>query len=193
MHNRNSNLAESLNEIFSTKEIELFFNYELNNDDITFLKTCMKEVLTIIPPDAYNCANLSSLLGAVIVDHSKIPIAIMTDHLDYKGSRVFNCEKPISIKTTNTKETLWKGHCWIEFGQYILDISIFRTVYYSENFPPLIKRDIINKYGEGKGAIMIPKDAIEEYGFEYTPCFALNNEQINGLVQGTKEKYLNKN
>lgn len=193
MNNRKSALIKSLNKILSSEKIEHYLNYQLDNSHIDFLKINIREILSIIPPDAYNCANLSSLLGAVIMDNSNIPLVIMTGHLDYNGNRIFNCDKAIPTEKNNIKGEFWNGHCWIEFGQYILDISIFRTVYYAENFPEKIKRDIVSKYGEGKGALMIPIESIEEYGFEYTPCFALDDKQISGLVQGTNEKYLKKN
>jgi len=187
MTDRKLTLIKVLNEIFTLKEIEKFFKYELKINDIEFLKSTIKDVLSIVSYDAYNCANLSSLLGVSITDNSNIPIVIMTGHLDYNGNRLFNCDKPISVKANNSKVQDWNGHCWIECGKYILDVSIFRTVYFGENFPEKIKKHIVSRYGEGKGAIMIPKDSINEYGFEYTPRFALDDEQIiNGLVKGIK-------
>jgi hypothetical protein len=186
-------LIKSLSSIFTSQQIDVFLNYKLNDKDINFLKTNIKNTLSIIPPDSYNCANLSSLLGAVIMDNSEIPVTIMTGHLDYEGYRLFSCDKPIPTKQTKKNGEYWNGHCWIEFGEYILDLSIFRTVYYTEKFPETIKNNIINKYGKGKGSIMIPTDNFEEYGFTYTPRFALNNNQINGLVLGAEEKYLKNN
>jgi hypothetical protein len=190
MTDRKTLLIEVLKTRYNSKEISDFLNYRLNKHDLEFLKTVITETLRMIPPDAYNCGNLSALLGAIIIDNSEIKANIITGHLDYNGKRLFNCKNNIP---TNSTDEIWSGHCWIELAGYILDISIFRTVYYAENFPELIKNEIINKYGTGKGSLMIPVESCEDYGFTYTPCFILSEQQINGLVSGTKEKYLSKN
>jgi len=170
--------------IVDQDKIEAFKSYDLTPNDIEFIKEVCKEIHEAIPQKAFNCAQLSALLGATITDHSSIPAVVMSGHLDYNNSSIFKCNKPISCKPgLTTINEIWDGHCWVEIPHYIIDNSIFRTVYYG-NFPKKFKQQIIKQFGQGRGTLISPAEQMKTIGFEYIPCFEIENVIIDGLIKG---------
>ena len=183
---RDSLLIKVLLKSLSEEGVNAFLSYTISDEDIEFIKSCSSAVLTKISPKAFDCAILSALLGAIIQDNSNIPVVVIAGHFDYFDRRIFNCKGPIpyTVNKTLIKE-IWDGHCWIELGGIIIDISIFRTVYYGD-VPPLFRETIIKEYGENRGMICTSPLKFIEVGFNYTPCYCLTQDQINGLVKGVK-------
>ena len=169
--------------ILDKKEIEAFNSYILTTENIEFIRDVNEGVLRKIPQKAFNCAQLSALLGAVICDNSEIPVAVISGHLDYFEKRIFNCKSPIPYSTEKREiNEVWDGHCWVELPNMIIDNSFFRTIYYG-NVSSGLKDQIIKQFGSGKGTLIAPIEKMNTIGFNYTPCYELNQSQINGLIK----------
>ena len=179
-------LRKVLLDTLTEEEVNALMSYIILSEDIEFIKKSSNEVLKNIPLKAFNCATLSALLGAIIQDNSNIPVAVIAGHFDYYDRRIFNCKRPIpySINKKLINE-IWDGHCWVELSGLIIDISIFRTVYFGD-VPPLFREKIIKAYGENHGMILASPMKFIEAGFNYTPCYCLTQDQINGLIKGAK-------
>ena len=189
---RELKLRETLKAVLTEKEVQSFVSYQLTNDDLVFLKEAAIEVLKIVPANAFNCAMLSGLLGAIISDHSNIPVAVITGHLDYSSRRLFNCSRPFPYSTDKKEiNEVWDGHCWVELNNLIIDISIFRTIYYGQA-PVDLYNEIMTKFGEGRGALLCSANEMMNQGFNYIPCYSLTNDQISGLVPGAQTIIQNK-
>jgi hypothetical protein len=183
---RKLKLNDTLKAILTEKEVQSFSSYQLTNDDFAFLKEAINEVLKIVPANAFNCAMLSGLLGAIIDDHSNIPVAVIAGHLDYSSKRLFNCSKPFPYSTDKAEiNEEWDGHCWVELNNLIIDISIFRTIYYG-HVPEYLYNEIVTKFGKGRGALLFSADEMVNIGFNYIPCYCLTGDQISGLVLGAQ-------
>ncbi|WP_461640265.1 hypothetical protein [Labilibaculum euxinus] len=169
--------------ILKQSQIDTFNSYILTDDDMDFLREVNKEVLLKIPQKAFNCAQLSALLGAVIMDNSKIPVSVMSGHLDYSNQRLFNCKSPLPYSTDKKSiNEIWDGHCWVELPNLIIDNSFFRTIYYG-NIPNSIKDNVINKFGEGKGTLIVSPAQMSLIELNYTPCFEVHDDLITGLIK----------
>jgi prepilin-type processing-associated H-X9-DG protein len=184
--NRKAVLNEALLENYTQSEVAHFINYVIDQNDIDFLKESAIEVLSRVPQKAFNCTALSSLWGAIIKDNSKIPVAVICGHLDFAGKRIFQCNAPLPKTDDAANMGFWDGHCWLEFGGLIGDMSIFRTFYYG-NVPDTLKKQIISQFGEGRGLIIASPETLLAQGFIYTPCYSLSDIQINGLIKGALE------
>src|SRR4051812_34310642 len=113
--NREISLKNVLKHIMTKDELDTFLSYQISEDDISFLKQVAKVALDVVPINAFNCAMLSGVLGAMIIDHSKIPVSVMCGHLDYFSKRLFNCDKPFpSSIDKKVIDEIWNGHCWID-------------------------------------------------------------------------------
>lgn len=86
------------------------------------------------------------------------------------------------MTTGNTPE-IWDGHCWLEFGGMIGDISLYRTVNYGK-VPEDFSRFIFDTFGKGKGLLCATTEGLNEVGLNYIPCYSLREGQINGLLNG---------
>ncbi|MFA6128810.1 MAG: hypothetical protein WC699_16035 [Bacteroidales bacterium] len=161
-------------------------NYQISEEDVEFIRQTCHQVLENIPVRAFNCAMLSAILGAIIYDNSKIPVAVIAGHLDYNDQKIFYCKGPIpySRKKKSINE-IWDGHCWVELGGLVIDISIFRTVYFGQ-VPGDFHDQITRKFGLNRGALVGLPGELAHDGFNYTPCYCLTQDQITGLVQGAR-------
>ena len=187
---RETVLKSTLRTVMTEEDVDSFLSYEITDSDVSFLKEAINGVLSIMPTDAFSCATLSGLLGAYINDHSNIPVSVISGHLDYSSKRIFNCYKPIPYSTDKEEiNEIWDGHCWVELNNLIVDISIFRTIYYGQ-VPRDLHENIVNKFGKGRGALVGTIRDIQKNDFVYTPCYCLTQDQISGLVRGA-EKSIN--
>ncbi len=175
--------SERLINILNKKQIDSFNSYKLTKEDISFIKEVVEGILTQIPQKAFNCAQLSAFLGAVIQDNTNIPLVVLSGHLDYSGKRLFNCKYPLPYSSNKTEiNEIWDGHCWVEIPNLILDISFFRTVYYG-NISENLKKKIINQFGKGKGTLIASFEQMAKMEFNYTPCYQVDNNMIDGLIK----------
>ena len=189
---RETILKNTLRTVMTKEDVDSFLSYEITASDMLFLKEAVNEVLRKMPANAFNCAMLSGLLGAIINDHSNIPVSVISGHLDYSSKRIFNCYKPIPFSTDKKEiNEIWDGHCWVELNNLIVDISIFRTIYYG-NVPRDLHDNIVYRFGEGRGALVGTPHEIQKMDFAYTPCYCLTSDQISGLVLGA-DKLINSN
>lgn len=67
-------------------------------------------------------------------------------------------------------------------GDILCDLSIFRSAYATDR-PNILKSFVAQYFGEGKGALLCPVENIPS-GMEFVPKYALNDEQIWGLLDG---------
>jgi hypothetical protein len=173
--------SERFNSNFNKQVIEKFGTYKLIQTDINLITDFSKKVLMSIPQKSFNCAQMSAILGAMLIDNSEIPTLVISGHFDYKNERLFNCLNPIPFDEEKNIDEIWDGHCWVEVPNLILDLSFFRTIYYG-NVDDKIKIDVINDFGEGKGTLIAPIEQMNEWKFNYTPCYEVDEKTINGLI-----------
>ena len=175
--------TERFTGILNQSQIDTFNSYILTDEDIKFIREINDQVLLKIPQKAFNCAQLSALLGAVIMDNSKIPVSVISGHLSYSNQRIFNCKSPIPYSTDKKIiNEIWDGHCWVELPNLIIDNSFFRTIYYGD-IHVSIKNNVINKFGEGKATVIASPEQMKSIELDYTPCFEVHDDLINGIIK----------
>lgn len=148
------------------------------------LTDASSKTLASVPPKYGSCVMLSAGLVAVLKVHYSVHAIAVLDDLTLDGVKVFECQGnlPIENKTSDFIEEEWSGHCWVEVGNVICDLSIFRTAYAIEH-PSWIKQFIETNFGQGKGALLSPVEYLPK-GIEFTPKFVLNDYQISGILGG---------
>lgn len=173
-----------LRQTMTDTEIQAFFNYELTSDDIAFIRDSATSVLQRTPYKGFNCAAMTAMWCAIIQDHSRIPVAAIAGSLLFGDMAIFTCNSNIpSAKEAVTIKEIWDGHCWLEFGGLIADISIGRTISL-ESVPATFKDHWNKNIGEGKGLVCATPQDFRSLDIHYEPSYALNTEQINGLLAG---------
>ncbi|TKC06537.1 hypothetical protein FA048_15100 [Pedobacter polaris] len=169
---------------YTINEVERFLSYQLTVQERNLILETLEAALINVPNKAFACTQISAAWAAMIQDHSRIPVAVVCGDLAYRDTKLFVCHSPIPILTTDEifiQE--WDGHCWLELGGMIADASIFRTIYQGR-VSKTIKNQIIEQFGEGKGALIATPEQMSINNFTYSPKYTLNDIQINGILRG---------
>jgi hypothetical protein len=129
---------------------------------------------------------MSAAWAAMLRDKYGIPAVAVAGHLTVGGVTVFTCSENIPMSTTDAPPVEWSGHCWIEVGGCIGDISIFRTAAKISQ-PSVLKNFIQRKFAKSAGMLLAPHADLDDLGMIYTPMFVLDEERITGLCRGQRE------
>ena len=149
---------------------------ELLNDPI-------QQILASVKPEFGSCVMLSDALALYLSSQYSVPAIAVVGDLNLFGKPVFKCNG--NIPTPKNNEIIkqnWDGHCWVEIGGVVCDISIFRSAY-NTNRPSRLKQFITSEFGEGKGAIISPPEYLPP-GLEYVPKYVLTDVQLESVMYG---------
>lgn len=145
-------------------------------------------VIEILQNTAYEpflCLPMSAMFYAIMKDRHNIETRITTGNLSFKGNYIFKQDFKISEILYGTFKE-WSGHAWVEHDNVIYDLSFFRTLY-SDAFTKACKNELIELFGEGKGALIAPSIALEQMGFSYLPLDYPNDDLATGIIKGYGE------
>jgi hypothetical protein len=182
-------LSELVKQSYSEKEASTYVEYRLTQEDYGVIVESAKHVLLNFPLIPNCCAPMSAIWTAMIRDHTDIPVHMVAGNLDMMGKRIFGDNKNMSDMNQAFSESNldWDGHCWVVFGDYIGDISIFRTAY-SEQSPEWLGKMVRTRFGEGRGMLLATPSQILEHGLIYTPSYVLKDLEITGLVKSIRRR-----
>jgi hypothetical protein len=164
------------------KESERFEEFILETPEI--LGETAQRLMSDIPPSFGACAMVSAAWAKYLNEDYGVPAIVVAGDLKISGRTVFKCKKnlPDPTKSGDIISDSWDGHCWIEIGGWIADLSIFRTAYQIQGASHL-KEFIISNFGIGKGALICGKTDLPP-SMKYIPKFVLKDNQIDSLAYG---------
>jgi hypothetical protein len=145
------------------------------------------EVLRHFPHMPGACAMMSAVWAARWQNLERTPVYVVAGALLVGTEPVFGCENMQidGVAAFGKSSPSWDGHCWLAFGNYVADISIFRTAY-STYSPPALARHMVEHFGRGSGLLICtPADAASA-GLHYRPQYVLTDDQITGLFLGAR-------
>jgi hypothetical protein len=177
-------LSELIKQSYSEKESSTYVEYSLTQEDCKLIVESAKQVLLKFPSIPNCCAPMSAIWTAMIRDHTDIPVHMVAGNLDMMGKRIFGDNKnmPNMNQAFSESNLDWDGHCWVVFGDYIGDISLFRTVY-SEQSPEWLRKMVRDRFDEGREMLLATPSQMLEHGLIYTPGYVLKDLQITGLIK----------
>ena len=79
----------------------------------------------------------------------------------------------------------WDGHAWLVSGDWLADVSIFRTAY-SRVSPPALAAHVVREFGTGRGLMLRKCKTVSESGLRYVPQYVLTREQVDALGRGAR-------
>jgi hypothetical protein len=180
-------VADLISKSFTPAEAEAYRAFTPDRSQLQALGSVGVEVLRHFPSMPGACALMSAVWAARWQELENAPVYVIAGALVVGTERVFGDERRAfdGALVFGKSEPSWDGHCWLAFGSYIADISIFRTSY-SASSPPALARLVAEQYGRGRGLhICTPADAAS-VGLHYKPQYVLTDDQITGLVCGAK-------
>lgn len=131
------------------------------------------------------CYEISALLIHEI--ESIIPEAkIIAGNVMTKNSRIFDTSlsqviDPVSGEITTEERD---PHCWIEFNNFIIDLSITETL---ENTPYKKTSNQLRKQSLRKEFLLLSKTSINK--IKYIPASTLTYDEVSGILKGFLYKY----
>jgi hypothetical protein len=163
-------------------EAERFEQFELCDPKI--LGHSAKELLSKIQPSFGECAMLSSMWANYLKEYYSVQAIVVAGDFKISNKTIFKCKKnlPEPTKSGNIIKANWSGHCWLEIGDWIGDLSIFRTAYRTQG-ASMLKEFVLSNFGDGKGALIVSKSKLPTK-MKYIPKYVLNDKQIDCLVGG---------
>jgi len=143
-----------------------------------------RRMLNTVPPSFGACVMISAGLVAALNVHYSIPAVAILGDLKIDGVDVFKCKGNIPVPSYDGEIVTgqWDGHCWVEVGGVICDLSIFRSAYATTK-PSLLKQFVLNNFGEGKGALLSRYEDLPS-GIDFIPRYALVDSQLRAILEG---------
>ena len=151
-------------------------------DDLRVLAESAQKMLSAVPPQAGHCVLISSGWAVALEEHYGVPAVVVAGDLKIRKTKVFKYKKalPVPGKGNRVHELSWDGHCWLEVGGYVGDLSIFRTV----NALPddsEAKLHMLERFGYGRGAFLMPRKDLSDYELDYIPQAVLSTRQVDAF------------
>jgi hypothetical protein len=182
MFERQRKLSSALKEVYSPEEIQKILNYKISEEEFNNVASIGRQLLRTIPILPLLCASMSAKWYEFIRFNTSIPVCVVTGHLEIHNEPVFSQTASIySLLFDGETFEDWDGHCWIEFGGYIGDISILRTVN-SQNFPHQNVKKWFSRFGADQECIIGKAKTLEAGGLFYIPVSVLTEFETTKLV-----------
>jgi hypothetical protein len=182
-----SDLGALITRSHSAAVAEAYRAFDPNKTLLALLADTGKDVLSQFPWMPGGCAIMSAVYVARLQMFTDAPVFAVAGELSVGDVCIFGKEasEPHWEAAFTTSDVSWDGHCWVAFGDYVADISIFRTAY-SQVSPPLLARHIAERFGRGRGLLICRPSDFSQLGMSYRPRYVLKESQVTGLFLEAK-------
>jgi hypothetical protein len=168
--------------------LERFERFSPSDADMTQVAETGREVLRHIRPVPGACVLMSAVLATLLEDKLSGPVFAVAGSLAVGNALVFGSAAPLGeLKSILSQNNLsWDGHCWLVVGDWIADVSVFRTAY-SEQSPPVLREYVTSEFGPGRGMMIAKPTGTGK--LVYTPQYVLTREQTDALFRGARAMF----
>jgi hypothetical protein len=183
-------IGKLIGQSYSADVAKAFAAFAPGKAELDLLGQTGFEVLKNFPYTPGACAMMSAMYTARMEQYTKAPVYMVAGNLFIHGTRVFGYDGDFS-KAFESSNRDWDGHCWLVFGRYIADVSLFRTAY-SKGCKPYLAQYVAQTFGKGRGLMMLDMtDPNGPPGLRYDPQHVLSYGQVSALVGGCQELFAN--
>jgi hypothetical protein len=149
-------IAELIRQSQSEAAAEAYLACRPTEDQIRQIGEVGREILLHVRAVPGACAPMSALYAAIL--QNRMPgtiIHMVAGALAVEGKYVFGqaADRVDGNNIFGRSNPSWDGHSWLVCGDYIIDISLFRTAYSAQS-PPLLARYVRAEFGEGRGLLI---------------------------------------
>lgn len=182
------NLIELIEASYSVDEASRHRKFGTTQSQIEAVVALGKEILLNVPAMEGACTVMSALWTARIRDKLGFPAFCVAGNLIVEGKVIWgDASTTEQVAGTFVGTTFdWDGHCWVCIGDYVADLSIFRTAY-SDMSPPHLREFVLRHYGKGRGMMIANSVGLADDGLAFVPKYVLGEAQLNGLISGFGE------
>jgi hypothetical protein len=120
---------------------------------------------------------------------AKIPCYVVAGSLRVGNVYVFGDGKPFDGRRVLSRSSLdWDGHTWIIVGNYLADVSLFRTAY-SGKVHPVLAEHVRQEFGDGRGLLICKHGDAPLRGLYYQPQYVLTQAQADAIFLGARHLF----
>lgn len=136
-------------------------------------KEMSQGMLTVVRPEWSSCVIMSALLATALEEPIGTVVPVVVGALKLDGEYMYGSHRAIEGRRVFSENGAdWDGHCWILFGNCIVDISLGRTARQDHCRAPLARR-VLSAFGQHVGMIALPEASAREAGLLYLPRYGL--------------------
>lgn len=177
-------LRELITTSFDAAAAEAWSKFTLGEADKLVLREAALKVLGLFPGRmGSQCALMSAAYSIALEKLGTQPGYVVAGSLYIGDKRIFGEDKGFDGKELFSKSNPdWNGHAWIVYGDYLADVSVFRTA--DAGSPRLLSKQIAKEYGRGRGFCAWPIASMDPSGLRYVPQYVLTQDQVDALMRG---------
>lgn len=174
----------------SREAMERFREYEPDDQAFTMFRDMVQGMLHVVPPAGSSCAIMSALLSVSLEEPLGTLVPVIAGALKLDGDYMYGSDRGFDGRRVFSGEEGedWDGHCWILFGDYIVDISLGRTAREGHCRAQLAQR-IVSKFGTHAGMIALTEKGARDVGIRYLPRYVLTPDQVLANAGGAMQKF----
>ncbi len=173
----------------SREAMQQFRDYVPDDRAWDIFKEMSQAMLTVVRPEGSSCVIMSALLATALEEPLGTVAPVVAGALKLDGEYMYGSNRAIDgSRVFSENGADWDGHCWILFGNCIVDISLGRTARQGHCRAPLARR-VLSAFGEHVGMIALPEASAREAGLLYLPRYVLTPDQVLANAGGAMQKF----
>ena len=147
-------IGKLIAESYGAESANAYRAFEPAASELDDLSEAGQTLLRVFPQLPGACLMMSALYEVGIRAVTKSPVYVVAGSFSVKGVRIFGDDSDIdgAVRFSKSDQT-WDGHAWLVFGNYLADVSVFRTAY-SSKCHPLLRTHVIAEFGVGRGLLV---------------------------------------
>jgi hypothetical protein len=159
-------------------------------EDLQVLTDAMNKTLESFVPKPGACVSMSVLLECLLRDRYGMPAVCVAGEVRVQGKWLFRSSERLPLfdkppqpgQLPRELNLAWKGHCWIEVGGLIVEVSLLRTARVLMPHSPL-RQYVDATFGPRRAAFATPTGELP-IDLRYRRRFVLTNNQVDALIKG---------
>ncbi len=169
---------------FDAAAAEAWSKFTPDEADKLALREAAMKVLGLFPDRmAGQCALMSAAYSIALEKLGTQPGYVVAGSLYIGDKRIFGDDKEFDGKVLFSKSNPdWNGHAWIVYGDYLADVSVFRTA--DAGSPRMLSKHVAKEYGRGRGFCAWPMARMDPTGLRYVAQYVLTQDQVDALMRG---------
>ena len=153
------------------------------------LEEMSRGMLGAVRPEGSCCVVMSALLAITLEEPLGTVVPVVAGALKLDGEYMYGNNSAFDGRHVFSHDGAdWDGHCWLLFGNCIIDISLGRTARQGHCRPQLTQR-ILSAFGEHVGVMALTEARAREAGLRYLPRYVLTPDQVLANAGGAIKRF----
>lgn len=146
-------------------------------------------MLGAVRSEGSSCVIMSALLAISLEEPLGTLVPVVAGALKLDGDYMYGSNRPFDGRRVFSEHGAdWDGHCWLLFGNSIIDISLGRTARQGHCRPELTRR-VLSAFGQHVGMMAVTEERAREAGLRYLPRYVLTPEQVLANAGGAINRF----